>query len=1072
MRNRIQKAFLVAFAATLFLGITRIESTTYTWQYRNQGLDQNEHYQTLLDPPFGLPNHLMSGDLNHFYNWSDVGYVFGFYGHPYKGDIAIFGADGQPDVYYREGATGPKFLPDLLKFDSYAQKYNVTIMNNLSFEGTTPRWSDWVWSNNDAWGIKNESAHAQNFHLVDQAVLEFKGDSSALLADSANPVIYNVGNGDNSAGMVFRDNASAGAAPINVKNGSHLHFYDKTTAGNAAISLEEGSNLKFANNSSAAESNIALDHSTVHFSDTASAGKAQIALDDGSNANFADQASAGQSVIALKNGSSINLSGNSSLGDAAVSLEASTLTCDHDITLTSITADSRSLLKVGGTLTLGHQNDQEVLAGISDHGSKATLVKQGSGVLTLKGNSNYCGGTVLSEGTLRIAQDANLGHSSGNLTMHDGTTLEVADHGLCARSIHLKDGVQTIDTGVSAVTLSEKIEGNGKLTKKGSGTLTLASSENTYAGGTLVSEGALEGDTNTLRGDIENNAVVKFNQVGSGSFKGQFTGSGDTIKAGQGTLSMASDNSNFKGNVYVQQGKLALNNRLGGNVIVQTAGIISGTGEVLGDLHVKKGGTVSPGNSIGTLNVKGNYAQQESTYHVQLNGAGQSSLINVEGVARLAEAAVVSVSSVDGTYNTKQNYQILHADGGVQGEFAGIVVLDSPRMIPSLTYDANNVYLDFIKTLNTVATSPEQTAVAEVLEQKPVAAVVPIINSIFNLADPDAQLVLDQLSAQQYTNVLLSAELANQQFIRRLYDPLRSIVTALPSCCYNGCNCYDECDCCERSVYESWIEAGAARSFFRRNGNIQGFKTKGYEITGGHQVRLDRCWTVGSAASYAHDIVHYNIGGRGKTNTFFGALYGLYRPVNYYVLGDFACGYSNQKIKRFIDIGSLSYSTRGRPKVFTSTLYAEAGKDFCCTCHSLLVQPFVGMDLSYYRRSRIHEHGISPVNMDVAKKSYATLHSRLGVHLTTHGLRCFVISLDLAWQYRIIGQGNTIRERFNDFGSCFAVKGLQVRRNSFDGALNITIPLRSQCEVFAELSGQKWHRATVYSALAGIKITW
>ena len=957
----------------------------------------------------------MSGDVNHFFNWVDVGYLFGLYGHPHAGDTAIFSEYGQPNVYYRESQLGPKFLPDLIKFDRLAQTYHLTIMDDLSMKGAPSGQTNWPWSstNSEAWGIKNESAHRQHVHVVDQATLEFKGESSALTSGSANTVVYHIGNSDDQGTMIFRNNASAGGASINLDHGSQLHFYDKKSW-KCYNYLADGAQLKFSGNASANSATIVLgDTSHLKFSDKTSAGKAKITLNDGSQVDFVDHASAGQSVIALKNGSSVNVTGNSSLGSAVLSLEGSTLTSDHDMALTSISADSNSHLKIGGTLSVDHQDNQEILAKISDHGTQGTIVKQGAGVLTLSGNNAHTGGIVVKEGGLRISKDANLGHSSGNLTLHDGTTLELADHSTSNRSIQLKDGVQTIDTGVSTVALSGKIEGNGKLTKKGSGKLVLSGAETRYTGGTLVSDGILEGDTRSLQGSIENNAVVNFNQIDSGNFQGQLKGKGNTIKAGGGTLNVVSDNGDFKGTVYVQEGRLALNNRLGGNVVVHTAGIISGTGKVLGDLLVRDGGTVSPGNSIGVLQVNGNYAQANSTYHVQVNGEGQSSLLNVHGTAILEGASVLNVTSVDGRYSTTGNYQILHADGGVQGEFATVVVEDS-RAIPNLTYDANNVYLDFIKSFGGIAATPEEKEIIDALDQgRDIAvSVPPIIDTIMDLSDSNATRAFQQLSAQQYTNILTLAEMTNQQFIRRLYDPLRSIVT--DHNCYDDCWCCSCCDCgywdcrnrdcsccdcgyCDSDCGESWIEAGAARSFFKGNECVRGSKSKGYQITFGHQKRLDRCWTVGAAGSYEHDNISYNLSGRNKVNTFFGALYGLYRPCSYYVLGDLAFGYSNQRLKRHIDIGSIRCTTRGKPKVFSSTLYVEAGKDIDCQCRFLLIQPFVGLDASYYRRNRVHEHGISPLNMQISDKSYGTLHSRLGVHLTTHRLRCLVVSVDLAW---------------------------------------------------------------------------
>ena len=69
------------------------------------------------------------------------------------------------------------------------------------------------------------------------------------------------------------------------------------------------------------------------------------------------------------------------------------------------------------------------------------------------------------------------------------------------------------------------MSGTGSLTKSGAGTLILTGN-NTYAGGTTVSAGTLQGDTTSLQGNILNNANVTFNQTTDGTYAGKMSGSG------------------------------------------------------------------------------------------------------------------------------------------------------------------------------------------------------------------------------------------------------------------------------------------------------------------------------------------------------------------------------------------------------------------------------------------------------------------------------------------------------------------------------------------------------------------
>ena len=136
-------------------------------------------------------------------------------------------------------------------------------------------------------------------------------------------------------------------------------------------------------------------------------------------------------------------------------------------------------------------------------------------------------------------------------------------------------------------------------------------------------------------------------------------------------------------------GTLSVNGVINGLVTVNAGGTLGGTGTI--DNVVVNGGMLAPGNSIGTLNVAGSLTfSAASSYMVEISGAS-SDLTQVAGAATLGGATVVVVPT--GTV-TKQ-YTILTATGGVPDTFNPVVSGVSPNLNPSLSYDANNVYLNF-----------------------------------------------------------------------------------------------------------------------------------------------------------------------------------------------------------------------------------------------------------------------------------------------------------------------------------------------------------------------------------------
>ncbi len=157
------------------------------------------------------------------------------------------------------------------------------------------------------------------------------------------------------------------------------------------------------------------------------------------------------------------------------------------------TARNVNLGSDGGTL----QTDADLTANGTVSGVGA-LTKTGSGTLTLTGENSYGGGTDLKQGRIDVGSNSALG--TGELAMHEGTTLGFAVDGLAlSNPIAFTDAVDPIvDTGPFTATLSGAITGPGDLSKIGSGTLIL-SGANSYTGATAVTEGTLRaGAANTF----------------------------------------------------------------------------------------------------------------------------------------------------------------------------------------------------------------------------------------------------------------------------------------------------------------------------------------------------------------------------------------------------------------------------------------------------------------------------------------------------------------------------------------------------------------------------------------------
>ncbi|WP_250625598.1 autotransporter-associated beta strand repeat-containing protein [Pinirhizobacter soli] len=315
----------------------------------------------------------------------------------------------------------------------------------------------------------------------------------------------------------------------------------------------------------------------------------------------------------------VNLSGATAIFDISGTASGATIGSLTGVAGSQVTLGPR-------TLTTGDANNTTFAGSASGTGG---VVKQGTGTLTLAGANTYIGGTTVSAGVLSIAGGGSLA-ATGALTLGAGTALDISGAtanqaigdltGAGGSQILL--GARTLTAGGAASTLySGVISGGGGLVKQGAGTLTL-SGANTYAGGTTINAGTLQGDATSLQGNILDNATVAFNQAGNGLYAGVISGTGDLAKSGAGTLTLGGVNS-YTGNTRIDAGTLAL---AAGSSIASSSGVTLATGstfdlsaagnQTLGLLN-GAGGTVALGANTLTLNGVGN-----ATFGGVLAGSG------------------------------------------------------------------------------------------------------------------------------------------------------------------------------------------------------------------------------------------------------------------------------------------------------------------------------------------------------------------------------------------------------------------------------------------------------------------
>ncbi|APZ62452.1 fibronectin-binding autotransporter adhesin ShdA [Salmonella enterica] len=367
-----------------------------------------------------------------------------------------------------------------------------------------------------------------------------------------------------------------------------------------------------------------------------------------------------------------------------------TLTADHADSLgTGAVANS-------GVLQVGEGELENTLSG------SGSLVKTGTGELTLSGGNDYSGGTTIIGGTLTADHADSLGT------------------GAVANS-----GVLQVGEGELENTLS----GSGSLVKTGTGELTL-SGDNSYSGGTTIIGGTLTADhADSLgTGAVANSGVL---QVGEGELENTLSGSGSLVKTGTGELTLSGDNS-YSGDTTIADGTLiAANvNALGsGNIDNSGTLMLDANGAFeLANITTHTGATTAL--AAGSTLDAGQLTQEDgSTLSIDLGAATDDAVITADSVTLGGTLNVTGIGSVTDSWTPEAyTYTLIDSDSAITSDFDDLTIAGMNREdVDFLTIDgkvdeADNTHYDLTASLSWYADRDNATTDA---------------HGTFTLSDPD-----------------------------------------------------------------------------------------------------------------------------------------------------------------------------------------------------------------------------------------------------------------------------------------------------------------------------------------------
>ena len=312
-----------------------------------------------------------------------------------------------------------------------AYSFNIQSPNNLVISGS---------------GITNNSANAPSFSTAPGASLFFQNGSTA-----ANAVLTDNGT------LGFFDSSTAGTANITITSSGLENFLNTSSADHATITVTSGGAMAFRNSSTAANATI-VNNGSIDFLDNSTAGNATITTSNHGITFFQTNASGGQAQFITNAGGTFDISGLTNGGTTAGSI-----------------AGAGNYVLGTNALTVGSNNLSTEVSGVIS-GSGGSLVKVGTGTLTLSGTNTYSGPTTIQGGTLAAGAENTFSAASHTVVASGGTLAlqgfnQTLNNGLeNAGTVEL--GIPGVTAPGTTLTVAGNYVGNG-------GTLVL----NTFLGG-------------------------------------------------------------------------------------------------------------------------------------------------------------------------------------------------------------------------------------------------------------------------------------------------------------------------------------------------------------------------------------------------------------------------------------------------------------------------------------------------------------------------------------------------------------------------------------------------------------
>ncbi len=545
--------------------------------------------------------------------------------------------------------------------------------------------------------------------------------------------------------------------------------------------------------------------------------------------------------------------------------------------------------------------------------------------------------------------------------------------------------------------------------------------------GGLASIGADGGDGSSLGQDLFmqsggavtfqiNNSLIMTTPIKGAGLLLEAPDSG-LIKSGTGTLGLSGTNTYF-GDTLIQSGTINLNGSVSGNLVIESIGTLSGNATTIGNIY--NSGTISPGNSIGTVTTTNLYLNPTSVYNVEINSAGNSDLIAASGSAQLDGSVIVSAD--DTNFTAPLTYTIITTGTGATGAFTSLT--SSTPSLKSLTYNSLNTQLTYLPldALDLTGNALNAANAFITVPALPGSDAATVNNALLALNFDDMQDAFEQMSPALFS-APTEVQLTNAILIRSTYSK------HLQKSYFHeeyGCGQY----------MNIWIDGFGQ---WQNQENSFGFD----DTTSGGTLGFDyaiRDWIVGGAFSATHDDFSWkNFEGSANITSYYGGFYARWNHNDFYLNLALIEAYNTYKTARSIEFGTINRNALAQHN--GNELLVHMGFEYWASRSQFHWTPYANLDYIFLHEESYAETGADSLDLLVNQKNSALFQGEAGIafsasYNTSKGT--FIPMLTLAYINQTPCSNATYYANFVNSSDVFAGTGGHYERNLFVPRLAFT----------------------------------